>query len=211
MTLAAVIPMAFVMIAGPQIITAVLLATSEKWLRNSACFLAAVALATSIGVSLTYFAARGTETIAESGGASGPSVIDWFVVALLVFLAFRVFQRRTNTAPPKWMAKLQSATPGDSFKVGFLLFMLMPTDIITMATVGASLARNNQPLWYALVFLFATLLLAGAPLLIDVLLGKKAKTILPKLRDWMSVNSWIVSEVVIVFFLAMTIKGIITG
>ena len=32
-------------------------------------------------------------------------------------------------------------------------------------------------------------------------LGQRAETLLPKVRDWMDTNSWIVSEVVLVFFI----------
>jgi hypothetical protein len=32
--------------------------------------------------------------------------------------------------------------------------------------------------------------------------------VLPKMRNWMQTNSWIVSEIVILFFLVMTITGL---
>lgn len=41
---ATVLPLAIVMVAGPQIITAVFLATSENWRKNSAAFLTGVLL-----------------------------------------------------------------------------------------------------------------------------------------------------------------------
>ena len=44
MTLANIIPLAFVMIAGPQILSAIFLTTSENWQRNSAAFVGGVAL-----------------------------------------------------------------------------------------------------------------------------------------------------------------------
>jgi hypothetical protein len=34
-----ILPMAFVMIAGPQILSAIFLATSKQWLRNTAAYL----------------------------------------------------------------------------------------------------------------------------------------------------------------------------
>jgi hypothetical protein len=34
---------------------------------------------------------------------------------------------------------------GVSFRLGLLLFLVMPTDIITMFTVGVSLTRHGQP------------------------------------------------------------------
>jgi len=46
------------------------------------------------------------------------------------------------------------------------------------------------------------------PALLVVTLGKRAEDFLPKARDWMNTNSWIVSEVVIVFFIALTIDSL---
>jgi hypothetical protein len=40
-----------------------------------------------------------------------------------------------------------------------------------------------------------------------LLLGRRAETLLPKLRTWMSENSWVVNEAVILFFLVMALSG----
>ncbi len=45
-------------------------------------------------------------------------------------------------------------------------------------------------------------------MIILVLLGKRANLVLPRLRDWIDTNSWIVNEIVIGFFLIMTIAGL---
>ena len=106
------------------------------------------------------------------------------------------------------MGKLQTATPGFSFRLGLLLFSLMPTDIIIMLSVGGFLALRDAPLWHALPFIGATVLLAAIPLVILLLMGKRAEVVLPSLRNWMTTNAWIVNEVVIVFFLAISISGL---
>ena len=54
-------------------------------------------------------------------------------------------------------------------------------------------------------------MLAGIPLLLLLLLGRRAQTLLPEIRDWMTANSWIVSEILIAFFLAMTVKNLLAG
>lgn len=204
--LLAALPMAVVMVAGPQIISAVLLATSDQARRNSVAFLLGVALATTTGVTVAYLAAN---NVAEpSGESSGNTVIDYLVIVLLLFLLVRVYLKRKETEPPKWMGKLQTATPRYALRLGLLLFLLMPTDIVTMFSVGGYLGRHGNPWWHTLIFVSLTLLLAGAPLIILVLLGKRADTVLPKLRNWMQTNSWIVSEAVIVLFLVISISGL---
>jgi succinate dehydrogenase hydrophobic anchor subunit len=90
------------------------------------------------------------------------------IIALLVFLMVRVYIKRNETQPPKWMGRLATATPG----------------------------------------FFLTVLLVAIPLLILLLMGRRAEGILPKTRQWMNVNSWVVSELVIAFFLVVTISGL---
>jgi threonine/homoserine/homoserine lactone efflux protein len=104
--------------------------------------------------------------------------------------------------------RLQAADARFSFRLGLLLFLVMPTDVITMISVGSYLARHGDPWWYSLPFLLLTLLLAGLPLLILLLLGQRAKVLLPKLRDWMNTNSWVISEIVLVFFLILNISSL---
>ena len=77
-----------------------------------------------------------------------------------------------------------------------------------MFTVGASLTRHGQPWWHSLPFVLVTLLLVGLPLIDLLLLGKRGEDLLPKVRDWMTNNSWVISETVLVFFLALTIYGL---
>jgi hypothetical protein len=77
-------------------------------------------------------------------------VIDWLVIALFPLLMVRTYRRRKTAEEPRWMGKLQTADAGDSFRLGLLLFLVMPTDIITVFTVGASLTRHGQPWWHSL-------------------------------------------------------------
>ena len=107
------------------------------------------------------------------------------------------------------MGRLQTADAGFSFRVGLLLFLAMPTDIITMFTVEASLTRHGQPWWHSLPFVLMTLLLVSLPLIDLLLLGKRGEDLLPKVRDWMTNNSWVISEIVIAFFLALTISSLL--
>jgi threonine/homoserine/homoserine lactone efflux protein len=206
--LLAVLPLAIVMVAGPQILTAILLATSEDARRNSLAFVAGVALAITVGTMVAYWLTSLIKTSAgsERQGTVG-TVIDWLIIALLVVMLVRVFVRRKNTEPPKWMGRLQTADARLSFRLGLLLFLVMPTDVITMLTVGAYLARHGAPWWQSLPFLLVTLLLAGLPLLVLLALGRRGEVLLPKLRTWMSTNSWVVSEAIILLFLVLTISG----
>ena len=209
--LSIVLPMAFVMVAGPQIVTAILLATGMRPRRDSAFFLLGAGIATFIGVTAAYFL---TGLVKERGAASGGDArveraIEVAIIVLLVFLAWKVWRQRGRSQPPRWMAKLESATPLFSLRMGLLLFLLLPGDLISMFTVGAYLAHHGAPWWHGLVFVAVTVALAGVPLLLLVALGQRGQALLPKARDWMTKNSWIVSEIVIGFFLLMTLKDLL--
>src|SRR5215470_5982214 len=116
--------MAVVMSAGPQIVTATFLATSQNPRRNSLAFLAGVAAATTLGVTVFY--SVGGIGGKKSGG--GKDWLDWVIIALLVALAVLVFLRRNEKKdPPKWMGRLESADPPFAARMGFLLYLVMPT------------------------------------------------------------------------------------
>ncbi len=85
----------------------------------------------------------------------------------------------------------------------------MPSDLVSMVTVGAHLGRSRSPYGHVAAFIAATVLLAAMPMILDALMGKRAEAALPRVRDWMNRNAWIVSEALIVFFLVMTTKGLI--
>jgi hypothetical protein len=193
---AKVLPLAFVMIAGPQILSAIFLATSEKWRRNSAAYLLGSALSISVVVTISYLAIHGA-----SDEGTSHHTIDVVVLVLLVAAALHVFMSRKTAEPPSWMGRLQTAAPRLSFKLGLLLLGVFPTDILTSAAVGSYLASHGDPLWHFLPFLALTLFLLALPSLLIICLGRRGEDLVPRARDWMNENSWVISEVVIVFFM----------
>ncbi len=204
-----VLPLAFVMIAGPQIISAVFLATSVGWARNSLAYIVGAAVSITLVVTIAYLVVKGAKSSADSSSTGGEGqTLDVVLLALLVFLAVNVYRKRNEAEPPKWMGKLQEAKPGFSFKLGFLLLGVFPTDIITSVTVGTRLAREGDPWWHVLGFIAVTLLLLAIPAILVVVMGKRAQTFLPKVREWMNTNSWIVSEIVIALFIGIEINSL---
>ena len=204
MNLLKVLPMTIVMIAGPQILSAIFLATSEQWRRNSIAYVAGAALSISIIVTAAYHLGGG----GSDGGPSSDTVY-WIVLGLLVVAAVYTYLKREQSEPPKWMGKLQTATPGFSFKLGFLLLGVFPTDILTSVAVGSFLGSQGDPAWHYLPFLGLTLFWLAVPALTVIMLGERGERILPKARDWMNNNSWLVNEFVILLFVALTINNIV--
>jgi len=201
-----VLPMGFVMVAGPQIISAFFFATSPSWKKISGAYVLGAALSIPLVVGASYLLTKNTGE-SDAGSGSGLAPADFVVLALLLFAIVRTYRKRDESEPPKWMGKLQDASPKMALILGFLLLGFFPSDLITSISVGSFLSNHGDPYLHALPFIFFTLLLLAAPALMVVALGERAQTVLPKVRDWMNTNSWIVSEVVLVFFIAIILSG----
>ena len=204
MTFLALLPAAFVMIAGPQILTAIFLVTSEDWRRNTAAFMTGAAISITTVVTIAYLALDGF----SARGLSNETI---FVVVLLLLLAAMIhtYRTRETSEPPRWMGTLRTARPSLSFKLGFLLLGVFPTDILTSVAVGSYLAGHGDPWWHSLPFIGLTILLLAMPALVLLLLGKRGEALLPKARDWMDGNSWVVNEIVLALFVALTASNLV--
>jgi Sap, sulfolipid-1-addressing protein len=196
--------MAFVMIAGPQILSAIFLATSQHWQRNTAAYLAGSVLSITLVVSLAYLLSPGAP---RQGGSN--QTVNVIVLVLLLAAMAHVFLARKQSEPPKWIGRLQTASPRLAFGLGFLLLGVFPTDILTSVAVGAYLSSHGDPWWHLLPFLGLTLLFLALPVLLVLAFGRRGRAFLPKARDWMNTNSWVVSELVLVFFIVITINSLV--
>ena len=203
-TFLTLLPMAFVMIAGPQILSAIFLATSDNWGRNSLAYVTGAALSITLVVTAAFFLIDGVS------GDSGPSDAVYVGILVLLLAAMvRTFLRREEAEPPKWMGKLQTASPKFSFRLGLLLLGVFPTDILTSVAVGSYLSNHGDPWWHCLPFVGLTLLLLGLPALTLVLFGRRAQAFLPKARQWMNDNSWVVNEIVLLLFIGITLNSLL--
>jgi hypothetical protein len=77
-----------------------------------------------------------------------------------------------------------------------------------MVAVAGSLAGQHKPWWHLLPFLVLTLLLLALPLLALLAFGQRAVAALPKIRDWANNHSWIISEAVILIFVALVVTDL---
>lgn len=201
-----VLPLAFVMVAGPQIISSFFFATSPSWKKISAAYVLGAAISIPLVVGAAYLFTKGAGGDDEAGG-SGLATADYIVLALLAFAIVRTYLKRDESEPPKWMGRLQSATPKTALVLGFLLLGFFPSDLVTSASVGGFLSSHGDSYLQALPFVLLTLLLLATPALMVVAMGDRAQALLPKVRDWMNTHSWIVSEVVLVFFVVIILSG----
>jgi hypothetical protein len=202
-----VLPLAITMNAGPQIMSAIIFVTAPKALRLSAYFLAGVVIAVTAGVTVTYTVAtllgNSISFGAPSDSGSVGNVIQYVLVGLLVILSIRSYLGRETSEPPGWLGALQNAKPTTAFTTGLLLLSVFPSDLVILITVGVNLAQHNAGLVAALPFIGATILIAALPVLSYLLFRRRAERAMPKVRDWMNTNSWLVNIIVYVVFIVL--------
>jgi Sap, sulfolipid-1-addressing protein len=205
-----ILPLAITMNAGPQIMSAIIFVTALKPLKLSAAFLAGVVIAVTVGVTFTFTLATllgNTISLGDpSDSGSIGKIIQYLLVGLLVFLAIKNYVRRESIEPPRWLGALQNAKPRTAFTTGLLLLSVFPSDFVILVTVGVNLAQNNASLVAALPFIAATIFIAALPVLAYLLFHRRAQQVMPKVREWMNANSWLVNIIVYVIFIVLILS-----
>jgi threonine/homoserine/homoserine lactone efflux protein len=203
----AVIPLAITMNAGPQIMSAIIFVTATKPLKLSAYFLAGVVIAVTVGLTVTYTLASVLGNSVSLGDSSDSgslgNIIQYVLVGLLVLLSIRSYLRRETSEPPRWLGAMQNAKPRTAFMAGLLLLSVFPSDFVILVTVGVNLVQNNASLLAAVPFIAATIFIAALPALSYLLFRRRAERAMPKVRDWMDTNSWLVNIIVYVIFIVL--------
>jgi len=203
----AILPLAITMMAGPQILSAIIFITAPKPLQLSASFIAGVAIAVTVGLTITHTLATVLGSSISLGDSSGNgsigNIIQYLLVGLLVFLAIKSYVGRETVEPPRWLGTLQNAKPRTAFTTGLLLLSVFPSDFFILVTVGVNLAQNNATVLAAVPFIAATVFIAALPLLAYLLFRRRAQRTMPKVRDWMNANSWLVNIIVYVIFILL--------
>ena len=187
--------------------SAIIFVTAPKALKLSAYFMAGVVIAVSVGVTITYTLAsvlgNGVSLGDPSDSGSIGNIIQYVLVGLLVFLSIKSYVGRETSEPPRWLGALQNAGPRTAFTTGLLLLSVFPSDFVILMTVGINLAQHNSSLLGALPFVAATILIAALPVLSYLLFRHRAQRLMPKVRDWMNTNSWLVNIIVYVIFILL--------
>ena len=203
----AILPLAITMNAGPQIMSALIFITASKPLKLSAAFLAGVVIAVSVGLTITYTIATALGNSISLGDPSDASsignIIQYVLVALLIFLSIKNYVRRESIEPPRWLGALQHAKPKTAFTTGLLLLSVFPSDFVILITVGMNLAQNDASLVAGLPFVLATIIIAALPAMFYLVFHRRAQRMMPKVRDWMNANSWLVNIIVYIIFILL--------
>jgi Sap, sulfolipid-1-addressing protein len=199
-----VLPLALIMVMGPQILTSIFLVTSREPVRNSVAMLLGAGLGVCCSAAIWYGLAGALGI--EPHERSGPSTADYVVAGLLALLAIHVIRGRGTATVPKWMTALQEARPRRALGLGFLLILLMPTDIVAVIAAVTYVREHHVGELHVWPLLAATLALLAIPLAAYLLLGTRAREAMPGIRAWLTSHAWLVNLVVIVYFITQTLS-----
>ncbi|GAA0551627.1 GAP family protein [Actinomadura livida] len=202
-----IFPLAVTMMAGPQIMSAIILVTTRRPVLVSLAFLLGVAVAVTAGVAVT----RGVFDLLGAGVSLGePSehgsagkIIQLVLVGLLVLMALRNYVRRATIEPPHWLGALMEAGPRRALRTGLLVVLFMPSDIVVMLTVGAHMEQHDVGFAGVLPFVGATVAVAALPLLLLLLFHRRAERAMPGVRAWMNNHSWLINIISCLVFIAL--------
>src|SRR5215204_6035485 len=114
----AILPLAITMMAGPQIMSAIIFVTASKPVKLSVAFLSAVAIAATMGVAIFLALGNNFSLGDPNDNGSTGHIIQYVLIGLLVLLAIKNDLGRETIEPPKWLGTLQNAGPGTAFNTG---------------------------------------------------------------------------------------------
>lgn len=102
---------------------------------------------------------------------------------MLVVASVRAYLGRETAEPPEWLGRLQDAGPGQAFRLGVLLVLLMPSDLVITLTTGVHLESEGLPFAAALPFVALTAAIAALPVAFYLLFRRRAIALMPRVRD----------------------------
>lgn len=204
-----VLPLAITMMAGPGIMASIVFVTHDEAVQVSAMYVTGVLISTAAVTGVMF--AIGTllgnsfDLGKSSDTGSAGTIIQIALVVLLVAAAIKNWVKRDTIEPPKWLGALLSATPAKALKTGLAIIPIMPSDVIITLTVGVNLVHAKGSYFDAIPFIVLTAVVAALPLFGYLLFRRRAEPAMPKLREWMNSNSWLVNIIVCAIFILLIV------
>jgi len=162
--------------------------------------------------------------ISDQGNASTSSTasdaISWGKIVfgvLFLLLAARQWRSRPTAGAeppmPKWMAGVDTLTPGNAFGFGVLLAGVNPKNLLLTVGAAAGLAQlglsTTDVVVSLIVFVVVGSLTIAGPVVYYLLGGEKAKAKLDELKGWLALhNAAVMAVLFLVFGVDLIAKGI---
>lgn len=212
--IAEVLPFAVgVAISPVPIIAVILMLFSSRARVNGPMFLIGWAVALAVVSGVAFLAG---DAASESTTTDAVSWSQVLIGALFVLLAFRTWSKRAPAGeqpePPKWMAGIDSFSPGKALTLALLLAGVNPKNLLLAAGAGAAVAGLALPTNEAVVSLLAFVIIASLTIAVPVVYyligGDAARTRLDTVKEWLALHN---DAVMTVLFLVLGVNLISKG
>ena len=197
-----------VAISAMAIIAVILMLFSQRAKVNGPLFLCGWALALAVVSTVVYVLADEGDVDTSSGASD---TVSWGKIVFgVIFLLLAAREWRNRPAPgvaspmPKWMAGVDSFTPGKAFGLAVLLAAVNPKNLLLTVGAAAGLAQlglsTGDAVGSIIVFVVVGSLTIAVPVVYYLVGGEHAKTELDKLKSWLAVHNAAVMVVLFVVF-----------
>lgn len=206
-----------VAISPVPIIAVILMLFSTRARVNGPMFLAGWALALAVISSVAYYISDAADAATNSNASDGVSWSKILFGVIFLLLAARSWRNRPapGAAPemPKWMAGIDSFSPGKAFGLAVLLAGVNPKNLLLAAGAGSALAQLGLSTTDAVVSLVVFVVLGSltivGPVVYYLVGGDKAKAGLDSMKGWLAAhNAAVMTVLFLVFGVDLIAKGI---
>lgn len=211
------IPLALAAIAPIMILAVIMMLSAKGGLPKALSFIFARIIAYTIwGVLLL-----GLNDKLSDGGSDEASVASLVIKSLLGVLllvqAIRTYvgEDDPDAPPPKWMTALDKASPIALFGIALLLSVIQVRFVLLMMAGTSSIADaalSSGQVVVALAFLVVAVIWPQLlPILVYLVMGKKAQALLTSMNVWLTRNQRMVNVVVLGLFGVVLLIGGLSG
>lgn len=196
------------------IITVILMLLSRRPRANSAAFLLGW-IGGVLGVVCVVVAVAGATTVGSNANPSAGA--SWLKVGLgvgLLALAVREWRKRPHAGEeprmPKWLASIEGVSPPKAAGLGLLLSALNPKSLLLIVAAGLAIDQGatstSEKAAAIVVFTIIAVSTVAVPVVLNLVLGQKARGTLDRASVWLRQNNATVMAVLLLI-MAVVLMG----
>lgn len=208
-----------VLISPMPIVAVVLMLVSRRGGTNGLAFLLGWVVGITAVAALVVLLVGEADTTADDEPQTWASILK--LVLGLGLLALAVKEWRARPAPgttpptPRWMTAIDSFTAVKAFGLAILLGAVNPKNLLLVVSGAATIAQattvRSEQLGAVAVFVVVASIGVATPLVVYLVLGDRAPTVLEAIKAWMTQNNATIMAVLLLVLGSKMIGDAITA
>lgn len=146
----------------------------------------------------------------DDGGGSSTGWVKVILGLLLILLAFKQWQSRADTTPPKWMQAIDEFTFAKAAGLSFVLSAVNPKNLLLCASAGVVIGTAGLSSGNAVVVWLVFTVLAACSVLVPVIgyafAAERLAGVLDTAKNWLQTNNHMVMAIVLLI-MGVTVVG----